>query len=245
MLRLLTVLVLMFPSLAYGYECSREIDRISKEIQIPIYCNVYSMPFIPSTIDGTTPNQSLINEFEYSFTNFIATYNKEFLKKFASSMNFLHNLKYEGQNVGGLSNGRYVFINLKSYDSDYVNTFYARALNHELSSGVYRSLSYKETQEWISISNSYDFSSDYLNKCLNGTTFYRQASEIILGKGFLSNYGLTCPENDFNVYAERLFGRDEDLKVWIKKYPKVKIKIDLMKKIYRKAGFTGKFPDET
>jgi hypothetical protein len=106
-------------------------------------------------------------------------------------------------------------------------------------------MTYREKNEWLSISNSYDNSSEYMAKCLNSTTFYRQNSETILRQGFLSNYGLTCPENDFNVYAERLFGKDENLKVWMRNYPKVKEKVDLMKKLYRKAGFKGNFPDET
>jgi hypothetical protein len=236
---------MIIPSVAYGYECSREIDRISKEIEIPIYCNINSIPNMPSDIAATNPSRTLIDAFEPSFTKFIYSYNRDFLKKYASSMNFVSNLFYDGSRVGGLSNGKYFYISLKSYDPDYLDTFYLRALNHEFSSNIYRFLSLKDRLEWANISNAYDTSSEYERKCLSSGTFYRQNDTKILREGFLSYYSVTNPENDFNVYAERLFGGDDNLKNYARYYPKIKIKLDLIKKIYKKSGFVGIFPDET
>ena len=245
MLRLLVALAIMFPSFAYGYECSREIDRISREIGIPVYCNINSIPNMSSDIVATNPSQSLIDTFESSFAKFVYSYNRQFLKKYASSMNFVSNLFYDGSRVGGLSNGKYIYISLKNYDSERLDTFYLRALNHEFSSNIYRFLSIRERNEWAAISNSYDTSSEYEHRCLSNGNFYRQNDTRILREGFLSYYAITNPENDFNVYAERLFGGDDNLKNYAKYYPKVKIKLELIKKIYIKYGFVGIFPDET
>jgi len=43
MLRILMVLMLIFPSLAYGYECNEEIDQLSKQYNIGIFCKSSSI----------------------------------------------------------------------------------------------------------------------------------------------------------------------------------------------------------
>jgi len=245
MFRFLVILAIMFPNFAYGYECSREIDLAATQTGIQFYCRVSSIPYMASNINAENAPQTMINDVEYPLKVFVDSYNKEFLKRFAKSINLVYNLTYNNSKVGGLSNGSVVYINLNDYSYDYKNTFYSRALNHEFSSNLYRALSYKEKDEWMKISNSYDSSEEYMSKCLTNGTFYRQNDKNILKAGFLSYYALTNPENDFNVYAERLFGKDNNLKNYAQNYPKVKAKLELMKKFYRTYGFTKNFPDET
>ena len=86
MFKFLVILALMFPSFAYGFECSREIDLASTQTGIQFYCRVSSIPYMASNIDAENAPQTMINDVEYSLKVFVDSYNKEFLKRFAKSI---------------------------------------------------------------------------------------------------------------------------------------------------------------
>lgn len=50
--------------------------------------------------------------------------------------------------------------------------------------------------------------------------------------GFVSDYGMTNMENDFNTYAELVFGKPEELRKLIAKYPRIAKKTKLLVKFY-------------
>ena len=189
------------------------------------------------------PSQAQLFSINNSLKIFFSIYDKKFLKNNIKILGLFSNLRFEGKRVGGLSDGKDIYINVKSESNR--DLFYLRALNHELSSNILDNMSYKNRVDWTISSGSYNYSRSYYEKCLEENTFYNEYDNQILENGFLTNYALTGMINDFNVYAERLFTNDPNLKIFAQRYPRIAKKLKILKQTYRQAGYTGKFPDET
>ena len=248
MLKHIIVLALMLvPSLAYSYECSEEIDNLSKEYDIPIHCRLSSFEFMSKNVKGDEGTRQMIDDFYPSLNKFFSTYGKRFIKSSLDEIVILKNLKYYNNSVGGLSDGDKIYICLDDYSEfgGFRDNVYFKNLNHEFSSNVLRKAKYSKRIMWKYIAYVYDFSREFLIKCLNNPDFSKRVDDNLLNNGFLSNYSLTNEENDFNVYAEKLFAGDSLLLRAKNTYPKVREKLKLLKEIYRDLGYSGKFPDET
>ena len=65
----------------------------------------------------------------------------------------------------------------------------------------------------------------------------------LLVKGYLSPYSLSNWENDFNMYAENLFGGGPEFWRIVDRYPRVRSKLDLMLDFYIRiwGGYSEKF----
>lgn len=245
MLRFLIVLSLLIPSFGYAYECNEEIDMLARKYETKITCNIQENQF-GDRVTYKRADQNLINQFSSSLNNFFKLYNKEIIKNHIDKMILVGELRFNGSIVGGLSNGNIIFISIDDYRSSaYRESIYSFVLNHEFSSNILRGASYYKRISWRSISMLYDESYDFLMKNVNNFYFSRQTSENLLRDGLLVNYSATNHENDFNLYAEKLFTRDSEFLRYKNRYPKVAKKLEMLKQIYREAGYTGKFPDET
>lgn len=245
MFRIILFLLLLLPTKVFAYECNSEIDNISKEYQIKIYCNPStSLKNIVANVAGNYPNPKELKEFVPFLKSFLNSYPKNFVKNRLQNLFLLSNLSLEGQEVAGLSNGKNVWIKIQKYTGEY-SDFYLTALHHEFSSNILKS-NYSQRLSWSKFSEKkYDKSDDYLNKNIKDFYFSRETSQTILAEGFVYNYGKTDPENDFNTYAELLFVKTQKLENFANTYSLVKRKLEFLKIIYRNAGYTGKFPDET
>jgi hypothetical protein len=247
MFRFLVVLALMLPGFAYGYECSKEIDRLSYEYNVPIHCKLSSIRNLNSSVTGQQADEVLIGGIYNALNKLFITHGKDFLSNNIEEIVLLRKLSLNGQEVGGLSDGSKIYMCLDYYTNieNYRDNTYYIDLNHEFSSNILSKMSYAKKLIWRIGFDMYDHSVEYLKKCLTNRTFSRYVSETLLRNGFLANYSLTNMENDFNVYAEKLFSGDQELLKFKKEYPNVARKLSLLKEAYRDAGFKGKFPDET
>lgn len=236
---LLSCMLLLFSSTAFSYECTKEVDQLSRDYEIKIVCKSYS--YYGAHVTENTPPQSAIDSYTSILKQFITSYNKEFLKNNIQEIRLSYPLTYNGVEVGGVSNGNKILINIAPHDRD----FYLKAINHEFSSNILKKLHYTNIMAWRKLSGSYNESPSYFRRCLTDGNFYRENSEENYSNGFLTNYSLTNPENDFNVYAERIFTNDSALKYYSSKYELILRKVSFVKNAYRQLGFKGKFPDET
>ena len=244
---LLICILFLFPITSHAYECSEKIDRLSREYNISIHCKTSSINFMSEDVKGRQASQYLIDGAYKGLNKFLTIYGKSFLNKNVDEIVLLEDLKFYENSVGGLSNGEKIYICLDDYSeyNGYRDYVYFKNLNHEFSSNILKKTAFYKRITWKKIAYIYDFSRNYLIKCLNDSNFAKQSNEYLLENGILSNYGLTGDENDFNVYAEKLFTRDTTLLNAKKNYEKVRKKIEILKEFYRSAGFVGNFPDET
>lgn len=244
MFRLLIALVIMFPSLAYGYECNEEIDQLSKQYNIGIFCKTSSIEE-RDEYEYEEAEQRMIDMATPALRKFFHSYNEAFLKGKIESIMLFKNIKYLNSNVGGLSDGNTIWLKLRDLPQESLNKKYSEVLHHEFSSNVYKQISFMKRTIWKKMNYVYHYTVSYLKKCLNDPSFAISSTEEILSGGFLNNYALTNDENDFNIYAENLFTEPEKLKKLKATYPNIKIKLEKLKEYYRELGFKGKFPDET
>ena len=244
MFRFLVILAIMFPSFAYGYECNQEIDELSKQYNISIFCKVSSLDS-HEEYKYEEAEESMIDAATPSLRKFLSTYDKAFLKGKVDSIMLFKNLRYLDSRVGGLSDGDSIWLNIKEGPQERLNNSYYAVLQHEFSSNVYKHISFTKRVIWKKISFIYHYTVSFIKKCLNDPSFATSTTEELLSGGFINNYSLTNDENDFNVYAETLFTEPEKLKKLKATYPNVKIKLEKLKEFYRELGFKGKFPDET
>lgn len=242
---LLSGLLLLFSSTAFGYECNEEIDNLSKEYKIPIYCKLASIEY-DGDPEMEEAEQELIDKATFALRSFLDSYDKRFLFKAKLTGIFIFkNIKYLDSKVGGFSDGENIWLSLRDIPQESCNTKYVKVLHHEFSSNIYNQVSYVKKLVWKKLSHAYHFTVNFLKKCLSDPKYAFETTEDILEKGFLRNYSMTNDENDFNIYAEMLFARPQEIKTLKEKYPNVKIKLDKLKEYYRELGFKGKFPDET
>lgn len=245
MLKLLIILVLLIPNVCFSYECNREIDSLSSQYGVKILCDIEKISF-PSGFAAEQAAKYKLNNAMTAIRSFLTSYDYGFISKNISHINLVNNLRVSNVEVGGLSNGRDIYLNVKSYSSSrYEIDSYIETLHHEFSSNIYRKISYSQRNTWKSISDSYDYSRDYYFRCLEDASFSDSTSQRILDLGYIVNYALTNEENDFNVYAERLFTRSNILLSNVNNHSLVRKKLNYLKGIYRNFGFSGKFPDET
>lgn len=243
---ILILILSLTPFTSYAYECNKEIDQISAEYNIKIICNISSLKNgLDSDVSGINPGKKKLEDFAYSLKKFVSLYPKKFLSSKIRSFILLEQLKLNGSFVGGLSDGKDIYIRIGDFGGE-TRGFYAMALNHEFSTNILRSSSYTKKRGWERFSEGlYDDSHSFLIKNLQNFEFSRTSSPELFQEGFLFNYSKTDSENDFNTYAECIFKNEFFLKRIVNKYPLIKKKIEFLKSIYREAGFVGNFPDET
>lgn len=244
MFKLLIALLIMTPSLAYGFECNEEIDQLSKKYSIGIFCKTSSIE-MRDEYKYEEADQTMIDMATPGIRKFFVSYDEAFLKGKIESIMLFKNIKYLNSNVGGLSDGNTIWLCLRDLPQESLNKKYSEVLHHEFSSNVYKQISFVKRTIWKKINYAYHYTVSYIKKCLSEPGFANSSTEEILSGGFLTNYALTNDENDFNIYAETLFTNPEKLKKLKSTYPNIKIKLEKLKEFYRELGFKGKFPDET
>ena len=244
MFRIILVLLLLLPANVFAYECTKEIDLLSKESKIKVSCDPSKTYNYSSNITGTRASNDKLDIFYPYLKKFIVSYDTPFLRKHIEEIILVENLRKNEIDIGGLSDGRKIFVCLDNYSGD-LTEVYLRILHHEFSSDVFKANEYELILNWKSFSREkYNFTSEFNRRCLNNFYFAYDYNESINSDGFIYNYGKTNEENDFNTYAETLFIRTDFMKS-LKSYPKINKKLQLFKQFYRNAGFKGKFPDET
>ena len=243
MFRIILFLLLLLPTNVFAYECSKEMDEYSKELKIKIFCNPNEHELMSDQIKGNIPKQAEVNKFLPALKEFVSSYDISFIRKNIDEFFLLDTLKYQGNDVGGLSNGKKIYISVEDLGYNYY-IIYLKALHHEFSSNILKSSAYEQYLIWKNISaDYYETAKSFFLRCINNVSFAKLSDDGIYAGGFIINYGKTNAENDFNTYAEYLFTNPAKINE-LKKYEKIKTKINLLKKMYRILGYTGKFPDE-
>lgn len=245
MFRILLFLSFLIPNLCLAYECNKDIDHLSEQSGVKILCDIEKIN-MPSRTVAEEVGKRKLNDAVPALKSFFSSYNSTFLEKNIVSINLVSDIRVSSVEVGGLSNGREIFLNVRTYSSRQYETFaYLETLHHEFSSNVFKNVPQYFRKNWKLISDSYDYSRSYYLKCLQDVSFAEGVTEQNLELGYMENYSLTNEENDFNTYAEKLFTKNPTLLKNSKNYQIIRKKLNHLKTMYRYLGFVGNFPDET
>jgi len=154
-------------------------------------------------------------------------YPPSLLKAHLSKVYILGGLKFHGQSFTGTNSKKNIYI--EGGNSEQTE----RTFHHEFSSILLRNLSNSSFKyKWKELSPSLiDVTSAVAVKAgYTGTSL----NEALMEKGYLCKYSLSNWENDFNMYVEYLFYRSAEFWRLVDKYPKTKMKVDMVIEFYNK-----------
>jgi len=238
---------LLFATNTYAYCNNNSINDVSEKHGVTIHCDAnYERYFSSKHIlrkfckDKISGNSVY---FTYSSSRIISKgldevlsrYPKKVLEKHLHHIYLLSGFHCNGLPYGGTGFDDVIYLDVHDYTN---RAWLVDAFHHEFSSVLMKENRWL-FQMWrferISGSESYN-GSTLAEKCLSRKKNCRTYSSDFLRKGFIYEYGMTNPENDFNVYVEHFFNNPEKLKELREQYPLVDEKARHIELFYRKIG---------
>ena len=142
---------------------------------------------------------------------------------------------------GGIITGMYekdkLFLFYNHKDGDNSDLFLEQTIHHEFSSVVIKSYNFPAF-DWLKLNPAdfeYIINPSRINACMNSAKSY-SASDAQLRQGLVSSYGKANAENDINSYAELIFTEPKTMKAYIRKYPRIGPKYEMLKRFYLSAS---------
>ncbi len=139
-----------------------------------------------------------------------------------------------GTEVGGFFDGGTIALNEQGAGSAAGAGFVADSFHHELSSIVRNQVLFN-VSDWTADNPpgfAYASLADY--KAILAERPSVEGDDVLHEQGFVSRYGTTSLDNDWNTYAERVFGHGRDLAVQIARFPRMRDKVRQLLDIYAK-----------
>ena len=160
-------------------------------------------------------------------------YPADILKRDLSTIYLFSRLGFYGVQYGGTSLDSSIYLTGGSKSEGYSDAYFASLLHHEMSSILYRVYQFPK-EAWSSI-NPVEF--HYAESDSQVLEAIAKTKKLTIKKrlyreGFLSKYGHSTLENDFNLYAEMAFTHPQQLRSLSEKYPRVRQKAKLTKNFY-------------
>lgn len=234
---------------------SCDIDHIKK--QISVLENEYNL-----TIEHTLGNEAIPDAFKTPPSNATAVslkdqelcycvpilyrelkkYPVEVINKDIKTIFLLDRLQFSGVPYGGTVIGRAVYLTWGGHQHGYDDTYFSSLIHHEFSSVFFQKYPFP-IDEWIAANPTgfeYAHTNEQIIEAIKKGELKDKKHYL---DGFLSEYGRSTLENDFNAYAELLFSQPERIRELSSKYPRVKRKIELTKQYYLNISNTFIFKD--
>jgi hypothetical protein len=162
-----------------------------------------------------------------------------FVAKLIKAIFICGELRMQGQRASGAVALAWVIISARpDYGPEGLREVGFSSLHHELSSLVLRADA-GTSEKWAKFAPAgWQFVEDPAGALRRAAT-----ADPSLDTGFLSAYGATNPENDFNVYAEKMFGNPEEVARLAREHPLIRQKLDFVMATYVAIdpAFTGLF----
>ena len=160
-------------------------------------------------------------------------YPADILKRHLSTIYLFSSLSFYGVQYGGTSLDSSIYLTGGSKSEGYSDTYFATLLHHEMSSIFYRAYQFPK-EAWSSINPANFHYAESDSQVLEAIAKGDEPSneERLYREGFLSKYGHSTLENDFNSYAEMAFTHPQQLRSLSEKYPSVRQKAELTKNFY-------------
>jgi hypothetical protein len=113
-------------------------------------------------------------------------------------------------------------------------TFLADSFHHEFSSIVRNQVLFNVSDWTATNPQNFSYATMEQYKRIMAQPGSVECDETLHKNGFVSLYGTTSLDNDWNTYAERVFGHPEDFAGQIKRFPRMQAKTRQMLDIYSK-----------
>jgi hypothetical protein len=196
--------------------------------------------FPPEWIDDFDPHAVSLSRFDYERTQtIIATalgkYPVYIIKRNLKKVYVLNNLSFEGVGYGGTYSNNVLYIVNGGLEMGYDDLFVEQTFHHEFSSILFNNyvaaFANNETA-WTQCNGSELGYGDGGFEALKSGESDMEFDDELNEQGFLHEYGRSDKENDFNAFAENIFAPSPEFWYLVKKYPRLKCKVDLMLTLY-------------
>lgn len=208
------------------------VEKLTDAGQLPVSIG-YKIKNGAAVVKLTPPTEAQF----YQYTKIVNTA----LKKYPATLirKHLKEIRIGGQYrendgiITGMYEGDTLFLFFNHKDGDNSDLFLEQTIHHEFSSVLIKLFDFPAF-DWLKL-NSENF--DYIinpaeiNAYMNAIQSY-SANETQLNQGLVSSYGKANAENDINCYVELIFTQPKTMRTYIKKYPRVGLKYEMIKAFY-------------
>ena len=172
----------------------------------------------PISAEAKQIDARLIPQMRVVLDRFLNRYPRDVLKRNLSGIYVAKTLTFYGKRYAGTNSRRQIFVSNDDYPTGYV----LEILHAEFSSILMRNHSFPKS-DWRAV-NAADFRySEAAVAALDDSDPYARDDEL-LRAGFLTRYGQSTIENDFNQYAVWLFTKPDELERLASLHPRVQAK---------------------
>ena len=164
----------------------------------------------------------------------LAIYPPGFVDKLVHRIALAGQITFWDTQVGGFFVADTIALNAHDVASPGGEIFLADSFHHELSSIVRNQVLFN-VSDWTA-NNSAGFAYASLDdyKRILAQRPPVDGDDALHAQGFVSLYGTTSLDNDWNTYAERVFGHPRDLADEIKRFPRMRDKARQLLSVYRR-----------
>ena len=220
-------------------DVTQDIERIELKYNIKIRYDLSeeAIPELflipPASATAEPMEKTNLNRFIKNLERELEKYPIDIIKQNLTTIHLFNRLSFFGVKYGGTSIGNSIYLTGRTIEEGYDNAYIAELIHHEISSIFYRDHSFPK-EAWSSINPKgfayLDSNEDILAAIEEGNKFGDKIG--FHEEGFISKYGQTTLEEDFNVYAQMVFVHPQKLKSLSEKYPRIRQKHELIKSFY-------------
>jgi len=167
----------------------------------------------------------------------LSRYPPELVRGHLGAIFLTGDLETQGIRIGGTYLHDWVYVSGAGLRGFWVEDEVAIALHHEFSSLLFHDGEFPHSG-WRSVNDTgftYLEDPDAVLKAADQRRDPAEAEEWHRA-GFVSDYGMSSIENDFNTFAELTFGRPAEIAALARRYPKIAAKLSLLIDFYQELA---------
>ena len=218
-------------------------SQIDKRSGMPIYFEVDEEAFPESwhsadiRAEGKDLDKDQIERSLKVLKITLAKYPIEVLKKNLKKIYVLNEIKFYGVAFGGTNSTDVVYLSNKGISKGYTDEYLERLFHAEFSSILLRNYksNFPESQ-WLAANEPGTKYGKGGVSALKTKQSSESFDEDLHKKGFLNQYATSDVENDFNSFAKTIFKNEGDFWNLIKKYPRLKKKMEIIVAFYHQIN---------
>ncbi len=221
-------------------EIAGEVEFMSKAYGVQVH-HAYSRPsFFPRVwldkagyVHGRQIHLNQLQRALPLVQEFLDVYPSNVIKRNLTDIYLLDRLEMMGHPIGGTYAASWLYVVVSQHLS---HATVLGTLHHEFSSLLMRNYPFPREQWKQANVSGWEYaggSRNMIETMESQGEAHNAMGHELFSRGFLTSYGQSCVEDDFNLYASWLFTRKSELDTLASQYPRIRKKRDLCKDFFR------------
>ena len=162
-----------------------------------------------------------------------SVYPKGFVSRMLKTVALASHIEVWDQDAGGLYHDRLIAVNFDGVGDKVTRGFNIDTVNHELSSIVRREVTFDITAWEKAKPPGFNYLDTEGHKKILKDAGSVEGDPALHKAGFISRYGQTLLDNDWNTYAERVFGHGPEFASLLQAEPALRPKTRILMDVYQ------------